>query len=131
MGLQAKFRSLPLSFNQPESAFDASSYTGIGFWAKSGTGRTDVRLKVPDVDTAPKGGVCTECYSDFGAKIALTPVWQYFSFSFSQMKQLPGWGNPRPARIDASRLFDIQWQIKDPSAAGDIWVADIQFIGCN
>src|SRR5690606_14633561 len=51
-----------LNFVDPKGQYDASAYKGISFWAKKAAGSGNVRLKVPDVNTDPDGGVCSECF---------------------------------------------------------------------
>ena len=69
-----------MNFIDPKGQYDASKYAGIPFWAKKGPDSTGkVRLKVPDVNTDPDGGVCTECFNDFGADIVLTNDWKLYA----------------------------------------------------
>ena len=63
------FSGMGMNFIDPKGQYDASKYAGISFWAKKGPDSTGkVRLKVPDVNTDPDGGVCTECFNDFGGE---------------------------------------------------------------
>ncbi len=63
------FSGMGMNFIDPKGQYDASKYAGISFWAKKGADSTGkVRLKVPDANTDPDGGVCTECFNDFGAE---------------------------------------------------------------
>ena len=64
------FSGMGTNLIDPKDAYDASKYAGISFWAKKGSAESTgkVRLKVPDVNTDPQGGVCTECFNDFGGE---------------------------------------------------------------
>jgi endoglucanase len=88
-----------------------------------------VRFKVGDVNTVPEGGICKDCYNDFGRDIVVTEEWSEFSTKFSEMKQEPYWGEPRSA-IDQTRIYQLQWQVKDRNPF-DIWVDDVRLFGCG
>jgi endoglucanase len=123
------FAGLGMNFVDPKAAYDATKYAGIAFWARrdaSSTGK--VRLKLPDVDTDPEGGVCTECFNDFGADLNLTTDWQLYVFPWAALKQMPYWGNPRKQSIVPAKLYGVQFQVNVPSAAYDIYVDDLQFV---
>jgi hypothetical protein len=119
-----------LGFTDPRNSYDASPYKGISFWAKKGplsTGK--VRLKVPDVNTDPQGKVCTDaCFNDFGADLELTYAWTKYTFAWSDLRQLSGWGSPSPPAITEPKLYGIQFQVSEPGADYDIWVDDLEFL---
>jgi endoglucanase len=119
-----------LGFTDPRNTYDASKYKGIAFWAKKGPGSTGkVRLKVPDVNTDPQGKVCTEaCFNDFGADLELTDAWTRYTFAWTDLHQLSGWGSPNPPAITEQKLYGIQFQVNDPAANYDIWVDDLEFV---
>jgi hypothetical protein len=126
------FGGMGLNLVDPKGPYDASKYKGVGFWAKKGpegTGR--VRFKIPDSSTDASGGVCRDCSNDFGVEIELGEVWQHFAFLWRGLKQLPDWGSPRPRAIKPSKLFGMQWQVNQQGADFDIWVDDVEFIGCD
>jgi endoglucanase len=126
------FGAVGMNFVDPKGPYDASHYNGLAFWARKGAGSIGkVRLKVPDVSTDPAGGVCRECFNDFGMDLNLTEAWQRFVFPFKKMKQLPDWGSPRRHGIDKSKLYGIQWQVNTPGAAMDVWIDDVEFVGCE
>ena len=123
------FGGMGMNFVDPKAAYDASKYAGISFWAKKGENSTGkVRLKVPDVNTDPDGGVCTECFNDFGGDLNLTTEWKQYIFPWKAMKQMPGWGNPRKPHITPSKIYGIQFQVNVPSANYDIYIDDLKFI---
>jgi endoglucanase len=128
---QPLFAGMGFSFTDPKAAYDATAFDGISFYAKLGAGSTaNVRLKVPDRNTDPAGGTCSECFNDFGADLTLTGEWQKYSISFSTMKQMEGWGAPHPPTVDKSHLFGVQWQVTQPGTSYDVWVDDVRFTGC-
>jgi endoglucanase len=123
------FAGMGMNFVDPKAPYDASKYAGIAFYAKRGENSTPkVRLKVPDANTDPEGGVCTECFNDFGADLTLTTDWKLYIFPWKSMKQMPGWGNPRKPHITPAKIYGIQFQVNIPSANYDIAVDDLQFI---
>jgi endoglucanase len=123
------FGGMGMNFVDPKEVYDSSKYAGISFWAKKGENSTGkVRLKVPDVNTDPQGGACTECFNDFGGDLNLTTDWKQYIFPWKSMKQMPGWGNPRKPHITPSKLYGIQFQVNVPSANYDIYIDDLKFI---
>jgi hypothetical protein len=123
------FGGMGMNFVDPKAMYDASKYAGISFWAKKGENSTGkVRLKVPDVSTDPEGGVCQECFNDFGGDLNLTTDWKQYIFPWKTMKQMPGWGSPRKPHITPSKVFGIQFQVNVPSANYDIYIDDLKFI---
>jgi endoglucanase len=126
------FAGMGFGFTDPKGPYDLSKYKGVRFKAKIGEGSTPlVRLKVPDANTDPEGNACKECFNDFGAELTLTGSWQTYTILFSSMRQQAGWGSPRPASIDASRVYGMQWQASTPGAKFDVWVDDVELVGCE
>jgi endoglucanase len=126
------FAGMGFSFVDPKGPYDASKFDGLAFFAKAGEGSTSsVRMKVPDVNTDKDGKVCTECYNDFGADLTLTSAWKRYVVPFATMKQLSGWGAPHPDGIDKTKLYGVQWQVASPGAAYDIWVDEVELVGCH
>jgi endoglucanase len=124
------FSGMGMNFVDPKDAYDASKYAGISFWAKKNSPESTgkVRLKVPDVNTDPQGGVCTECFIDFGGDLILTTEWKQFSCLWPKMKQEPDWGAPHKPHINPSKLYGIQFQVKVPRSNYDISIDDLKFI---
>ncbi len=129
---QYPYAGMGFSLAEPKEPYDLSGCEGIAFMAKKGSEEStgNVRFKVGDVNTVPEGGVCKDCYNDFGRDLVLTTEWTQYETSFSEMEQEPYWGEPQP-KIDASRAYQLQWQTKDPSAPFDIWVDNVRLIGCG
>ena len=123
------FGALGMNFQDPKAAYDASKYDGITFFAKRGPNSTGkVRLKVPDANTDPEGGVCSECFNDFGSDLNLTEQWQRFVIPFRDMKQMEGWGAPRKAHVDPTKIYGMQWQVNVQGADYDMWIDNLGFI---
>lgn len=125
------YAGMGFNLTDPKGQFDASAFTGISFYAKTGSGSVKaVRLKIPDANTDPDGKVCTECFNDFGADLTLTDQWKQYRILFSDMTQMEGWGAPHPKSIDKSKLYALQFQVNSPGADYDVWVDDVAFLGC-
>lgn len=123
------FSGMGTNLIDPKGAYDASKYAGIAFWAKRGPDSTGkVRLKVPDVNTDPDGGVCSECFNDFGGDLSLTTDWKLYVFPWKSMKQEVGWGNPLRHHITPDKIYGVQFQVKVPRANYDIYIDDLKFI---
>lgn len=114
------------SFLNPKGSYDGSKYKGISFWAK-GPGK--VRFEVPDVNTQPEGDKCSDCYNNFGVELYLTDQWTRYTVPFDRLAQQSGWGDQQP-EVSAKELFGVQWQFKSPGVDYDVWVDDIEFVGC-
>jgi endoglucanase len=123
------FSGMGMNFVDPKDQYDASKFGGVSFWAKRGENSTGkVRLKVPDVNTDPDGGVCTECFNDFGIDMNLTTDWKQFIVPWKSMKQMPGWGAPLKKHITQAKIYGLQWQVNVPNAAYDIYIDDLKFV---
>jgi hypothetical protein len=117
-----------MGFNlaDPMGPYDLSKAKSFCFSAK---GKGSVRVKLPDVNTIPEGGVCKSCYNDFGADFALTDDWKEHCFEFSALKQQSGWGEPKPAPA-LDHVYSMQWQVSAPGADYEVWVDEIK-LKCN
>ena len=126
------YAGVGLNFVDPKDAYDASKYGGIAFFAKKAPDTWGkIRIKLPDVNTDPQGGVCKECFNDFSLDIELTDSWVEYAVTWDSAQQMPHWGNPRPPKIDASKLYGFQVQVNRRGEEFDIWVDDVSFIGCG
>jgi endoglucanase len=111
----------------PKTPFDLSQARGISFWAK-GPGK--IRFKTPDINTAPEGDRCKDCYNDFGVDLYIPAEWTRFTVPFDQMSQQPGWGDRAP-EVSKNGLFAIQWQFSTPNTEYDFWFDNIELAGCG
>lgn len=125
------YAALGMNFVNPKGPYDASRYQGISFFAKKGPGASaKVRIKVPDKNTDPDGGVCGACSNDFGMQLTLTEEWQKFIVPFGALRQEAGWGNPRPRSVATDAVFAVQFQVNDKGRPFDVWLDDLAFTGC-
>ena len=120
------------AMTEPAGGYDVSKYKGVSFLAKAGEGSAiAVRFKIPDGNTDPTAGVCTECYNDFGVDFALTTQWTRYTVMFSDLHQEDGWGSPTPAALDTKGIRGMQFQTAQAGKDYDLWVDDISFVGCE
>ena len=125
------YAALGMNLTDPKGPYDASKYKGISFFAKKGPGSTGkVRIKMPDKNTDPDGGVCGACANDFGFALTLSEQWQKYIVPFSALRQESGWGNPRPRSVASEAIYAIQFQVNDKGRPFDIWIDDLAFTGC-
>jgi hypothetical protein len=57
--------------------------------------------------------------------------WTRYTVPFSALRQVDGWGSPRPAHVAASDIYGLRWQVVEPGVAFDIWVDEVQLTGCR
>jgi endoglucanase len=124
---ESLYSGMGFAFTNPKTPFDISHAKGIRFWAK-GPGK--IRFKVPDRNTDPQGDRCTDCYNDFGVDIFLQNEWIRYTVPFDKMTQQDGWGDRTPG-LDIKGAFAVQWQFDTAGAAYDIWVDNIELVGCT
>ena len=125
------YGAMGLNFADPRGPYDASKYKGISFYAKKGPSTTGkLRIKLPDQNTDPEGGVCAVCSNDFGMQLSLSEEWQKFIVPFAALRQESGWGNPRPRTVAPEALFALHFQVADKGRPFDVWVDDLAFTGC-
>ncbi len=111
--------------------YDASKYAGISFRAKVGPGAsTSVRFKIGDVNTHADGHICKGCWNHFGKDLILTTEWREYKVLFSDVRQEPYWGDPRPLSVTPTKLVSIDWSI-GPGRTYDVWVDDVAFLDCK
>lgn len=122
------YGGMGFSLTDPKSDYDASKFGGVAFYAKHGAGTNKIRVKIPDVSTDPEGGVCKQCFNDFGASLELTEAWTQYVLPFAEVKQDPGWGAPRVPTITPAKIYGLQWQVNVRGAPFDVWVDDVAFV---
>ncbi|WP_438022711.1 hypothetical protein [Sorangium sp. So ce233] len=116
------------SLSGEKTAYDASGYTGIKFWAKVGpTSATAAKVMISDQSTAPEGGVCTTgCNDNWAKSLSLTEEWKEFTIPFAALTQ-GGWGDPAATdAVDASKIYSIQFQFNTVPEF-DLCIDDITF----
>ncbi len=95
-GFTDRGASIVVGFNddgERYDSYDASAYSGIGFWIRQGGMGlgTTVEFLVSDVQTHEDGGVCWDCWDHFGAVVTAPSSWTYHEFLWSELDQ-EGWG---------------------------------------
>jgi hypothetical protein len=110
--------------------YDASKYAGVSFKIK-GLAKGFVRFKLHDVNTHPDGAVCQkECWNAFGKTIELTGDWQSLELAFAELRQLDGWGLPRPSSLTPSKVKHLEWAVEQGETF-DFWVDEIRLLSCK
>ena len=128
----AVYAGVGLGLAGSDAPLDASTFRGIAFKAKRGpAGTPHVRVKIPDGNTDPRGGVCTECFNDFGLTFQVTEEWVRYEVPFDQLKQEGGWGKPNPPSIEKAKLYGVQWQTTTPGAVLDLYIDGVEILGCE
>jgi endoglucanase len=123
------FAALGINMTNPKAFYDASRFAGISFYARRSAGTSArVRVSVSDWNTDSDGGVCTKCFNYFGQEIELSETWTRYTLPFESLRQLPGWGVPRPRQIDPSRIFQMMFGVLDRGAPFDVWLDDVAFM---
>jgi endoglucanase len=123
------YAGVGFSIDANGKTYDASKYRGISFMARMND-TAIIRFKTPDVNTKPEGGRCKDCYNDFGVDLEVTSQWAKYTILFSQLEQQRGWGDPAPG-VAADALFAVQWQLGKKDLAYELWIDDVQFVGCQ
>jgi hypothetical protein len=117
-----------------KSAWDASAYRGISFWAKANPGSAvAIRVSLKDANTAPEGGVCDPemesgaeaCNDDWGRNLNLTTEWAPYTILYADLAQ-SNWGKQFTA-FDAEHVFSIQYQV-NKGLDFDLCIDDLAFV---
>jgi hypothetical protein len=104
--------------NQP---YDASRYTGVRFFARSGDDEEHLAfLMLPTVETT----TCPGCGDHFGTEFNYSSEWQEYRLPFDEMEQR-GLGPPRPALMKRE-IVAVQVLFED-GVAFDLWIDDLGF----
>ena len=124
---QSPYAGVGFSLTHPKSAFDLSHSQGISFWAK---GPGHLRVELPDVDTAPQGGHCQQCYNDFGKDFELSAEWARYAVRFDETTQQPNWGD-HVSELATNAIYAVEWQVTGADSDFDVWVDNIELVGCE
>jgi hypothetical protein len=131
-----------LGFNFTEQlgmveAYDASAYCGVRYWAKAAAA-TALRFRVPDGNTHPVGAVCVDggpagmaCYDHFSAAAAFTTEWQEFTVMFAALQQIGTGYHPASMKLQADKLYGLEWALPGQNNAFEIWVDDVELLKCE
>jgi hypothetical protein len=125
------YAGLGFSITDPKEPVDLSCCKGVSFMGKkAGAGISAVRLKVPDAQTGPEGNQCKQCFNDFGRDYMFTDEWTKYELQFGEMTQEASWGDKFSA-IMPTHIYGLQWQVKDPNQNFEIWIDNVELIGCG
>ena len=75
----------------------------------------------------PAGGVCSDCYNDFGVVLALEPEWRKYTLRFAWLQQRPNWGDPFPG-LQADKVYAMEWEFGGGGRDFDISIDEIAFV---
>lgn len=119
---------------------DTTAYTGIQFWAKSGSVPFQLEFKLVDVTGDPAGMKCTPdagttdsraCYVPFLRDKPVDTHWEFYQIPFSAlMRASSGAGSASAPRLD--QVYELLWGIP-PDSEDDpnewrqfvLWIDDI------
>jgi hypothetical protein len=122
------FAGIGFNMRDPLQPYDARRYSGISFSARRAPDTAmRIAVKFPDWNTEP-AGQCVDCFNHFQSEVLLTETWTRYTVSFASLEQLPDWGDPRPPRLDTSRLFGVRFEVKNAGRPFDIWIDDLAFV---
>ena len=88
------------------SAYDASEYTGLSFWARGSS--TEFRFMLVDKFSDPAASLCSGCNDHFNFRFTPSSEWQKFTFSWNQARQ-NNFGDPQPS-VCPTALYALQAQ---------------------
>ncbi|HSU40733.1 MAG TPA: hypothetical protein VLJ38_14235, partial [Polyangiaceae bacterium] len=112
------------------SFYDASRYAGVSFELK-GKAKSFLRFKLHDVNTHPDGSICSkDCWNAFGKTIELKSDWQHVELAFADLRQLEGWGSPRPPFVNTAKVKHLEWSV-DQGEDFDFWLDDVKLLVCK
>lgn len=116
---------------------DASSFTGIAFWARKGdtaNAAPNLRLIVNDVTTHPLGGICdataspgtgsAACWDGWMSERAIPSSWSLIKIPFADLAQ-SGFGKQGTA-IQTDKIYGLTFQMP-AQATFDFWIDDVAY----
>ncbi len=151
MGFTTWGAGVGFNFNDPgngeggsaKSTYDASAFTGIGFYAKAANAvvSSAVTVSVTDDQTDPAGGICNptgtskatnQCNDAFAISFgtsplpALTADWQWVQFKWTDLKQ-QGFGQAFPNGLDVKKIYALHFQVPTASTF-DFFIDDVYLL---
>jgi hypothetical protein len=122
--------ALGFDFTAESGPYDAGSFTGLRFFARSTQGPLEIMVALPDRISTPQGGVCDqggqgqtiECYDHPFTHVAITGEWEEYTVAFDALDRGPASLPP----FDASAVFSVQFGTP-PGGTFDIWIDDVAF----
>jgi hypothetical protein len=122
-----------------KNPYDASTFGGIGFFARGTVRGNSLRVNVQDARTTPESATAADrdlidrcesvyaangmptgrCNDHFGTVVNITPEWTWIEIPFGCMTS-GGWGFPGSGALLTSAVVGVQFQIQgqDPADTG-------------
>ncbi|WP_437590914.1 hypothetical protein [Sorangium sp. So ce1000] len=118
------------------SAYDASAYSGIVFWAKLGDpgALATMKVAIPDKFSDPAGGICDEsgenvanpCFDDWLFTTPLGTEWAPVVIPFEALSRGSEGAEPDAQTIDLTGLFAVEFGFAEGEDF-DVYIDDIGF----
>jgi len=112
-----------LNLTNPQANYDASSHTGIQFYAKNTPGALVLKFMIQDNDTIN----AVPAYSIGGHRlnINVSSSWTLYQTTLANMAAQPNdYGGP--TTFDPTRLQQFQWAVP-ASTTTDVWIDNLAF----
>jgi hypothetical protein len=115
-------------------AHDASSYTGVSFWAKTGDdSEQTINVAFPMIEVIPtaRGGSCsgTGCDDAHRKAVTITGEWVQYTVLFSEVQQDINWNHDNKYDFNPATLAQITWAVPGTIGAYDLVIDDVMFSG--
>jgi len=123
---------MALSFVGPavSAPTDLSAFRGISFWAKSGSGVSDISVQVSTVDTDPTYCRClatNNCYATHSVLLSAVPQHDtHYTVLWTELKE-PSYA-PTPVPFDPKHVLNIIFASNGPVPFFDYWVDEISVV---
>jgi hypothetical protein len=114
--------------------YDAGTYDGVSFLARTGTTNEKVTFIVRTRQTVPLDfggdGSCEaaekHCWDGFATNLDITPEWHTYTFKWSDLGQA-GFGNP--TTFDVKQVVALQWQLptRADGSTTELWLDQVSF----
>ncbi|HET9958045.1 MAG TPA: hypothetical protein VFQ61_26290 [Polyangiaceae bacterium] len=105
--------------------WNASTYKGVTFWAKSAND-SSFTLQLLDRNTHVAGGVCQTCECAWGKSLELSSEWQRYIVLFSELTLSSGC-DPVPTAFDKSGVVMMQL-LFSKNATADLEIDDVALL---
>jgi hypothetical protein len=119
--------ALSLSGPTTPAPTDLSSYSGISFWAKSGSVVSDINVQIGTTDTDPNYCTCVStnnCYVTHAFLLRAVPQAETkYTVRFAELKQPFYVTNPIP--FDPTRVLTIIFASNGPVPYFDYWIDEV------
>jgi hypothetical protein len=137
MGLNLNHQ--PLGTPPQGCTYDASSYSGIQFYAKMGVGNVPnptpvIYVNFLDEYVIRGFGICSSCGDVYYSTVTLSDTWTLYTVPYSILHNR-GTGQPLEAALDVKHLVQIEFAVAGPTLTGapgpvqfDYWISNVSFV---